>query len=82
MKVNKERLDVETNNRLDELNLRNELQDHQALEFNLLRDEKIESCKLEDFQAQQYFIESAIKNKIKEFEALIDAIISNVLKLE
>lgn len=82
MKVNKERLDVETNNRLDEMNLKNELQDHQILEFNLIRDEKIETSKLEEFQSHQNFIESAIKNKIKEFETLIETIVRNFLKLE
>jgi hypothetical protein len=75
LKFNKERLDLETTNRLDEMNMRNELQDHQALEFTIKKDEKIESYKLEDFNAMQIFIESAIKNKIKEFEGVVNAIV-------
>jgi len=75
MKTNKERLDLETNNRLDEMNLRNELQEHQNLEFTLKKDEKIESYKIDDFNAAQAFIELAIRNKIKEFEIVTNSIV-------
>lgn len=75
MKVNKERLDLETSNRLDEMSLKNELQEHQALEFSLKRDEKIELFKIEDFSSQQAFLELAIKNKSKEFENMTNLVI-------
>jgi len=68
LKVNKDRLDLETNCRLDELNTKNEFTDHQTLEFNMRKEEKIEAFKIEDFNNQQNFTEEAIKRKIKEFE--------------
>lgn len=79
MKVNKERLDLETNNRLDEMSLRNELQEHQTLEFTLKRDEKIESYKVEDYASQLAFIEFTIKTKSKEFENVTNTIVYLIL---
>ena len=50
------------------MNIRNELLEHQNLEFTMKREEKAEEYKIQDFNEVQNYTENAIKKKIKDYE--------------
>lgn len=65
---NRERLELEANNRLAELDLKNETINNQELEFILSNNQKLEELKQQEFEKQLEIIEQNTKEKINEYE--------------
>jgi hypothetical protein len=67
---NKERLELEANNRLLNVDLANERQQNQELEFILKSQQEAELMRQQEFEKEIVLIENMINEKIKKFEAV------------
>lgn len=71
---NRERLELEANNRLQEMELKNEIIRNQELEYTLKSTQKLEEQKQQEFEKQMTVIENMTKEKIKTYESVNEKI--------
>jgi hypothetical protein len=71
---NRERLEIEANNRLAEVELKNENLRNQELEYTIKSAEKLEQMKQEEFEKNLQIIENMTKEKIKAYEIVNEKI--------
>jgi hypothetical protein len=71
---NRERLELEANNRLSEMELKNEILRNQELEYTIKSAEKLELMKQDEFDRNLQILEDMTKAKIKAYETVNEKI--------
>jgi len=78
-KQNKERLELDSNNRLNNVELKNLTQENIDLEYNILSNHKIQEMAEHNFEITERNIEKVTKDKFKEYEDINQRIVSIIL---
>lgn len=78
---NKDRMDLEASNRIAEVDIKNELNNNQGLEFYLKNTEKLEYIALKEFEEELSIIETLSNQKTKQFEEINEKMVHTKILL-
>jgi len=78
-KQNKERLELDSNNRLNNVELKNLMQENMDLEYNILSNQKIQEIVEKNFEITERNIEKVTKDKVQEYEDINQRIVSIII---